>query len=107
MQGFNCVKFGSKMSQLTYLFDVYDIDHSGTISTKELEQVLQCLNPEMSSAQVAEACQDIFLEADTDSDLRLTKKEFTHLAFGKQVNNVLPANSSFMRGFAQSFSLQL
>lgn len=58
--------------KIKQIFDVFDSDHSGSISPKEMQQAIRRLNMEIE----AQSIMDIIKDVDEDGDCEVNFKEF-------------------------------
>ncbi|XP_040576673.1 hippocalcin-like protein 1 [Lepeophtheirus salmonis] len=73
------------LEKLQWLFDnVYDKDHSGSLTRSELEEILANIlkQEHIRSDKGTELINDIFRELDENKDGLITKQEFIHSASG-------------------------
>jgi Ca2+-binding EF-hand superfamily protein len=98
--------YGDRHEQMSALFSVYDIDHNGQISTRELSHMLSCMNPNADKADTERNIMDLMRKADENHDGGLTKAEFLKLSLqGDWPRLFLPSNSEFLRAFLLKFGM--
>ena len=73
---YNILAYGNIDETLGRMFEMFDIDHDGTICRDEMKKVTKDLAVLFDNNSEGDQCEAVFGEMDENSDERITREEF-------------------------------
>ena len=89
---YNILAFGDLDETLGRMFEMFDIDKSGTISKGEMKKVITDLDVLFEGDTESSQCEEIFHEMDENQDERISREEFVKSIKDEFVKSIKEGN---------------